>query len=52
MLCVDNVDVPQENTFQLDLKKLTISDQVKSDHRPRGEQLLDALTSALINMDP
>ncbi|KAJ8663343.1 hypothetical protein O0I10_000582 [Lichtheimia ornata] len=48
----DNVDVPQENTFQLDLKKLTISDQVKSDHRPRGEQLLDALTTALINLDP
>ncbi|KAI8144794.1 hypothetical protein BJV82DRAFT_59557 [Fennellomyces sp. T-0311] len=40
------------SSVALDLEKLTITDQVKSDSRPRAEQLLDALLSILINMDP
>ena len=40
------------STVALDLEKLTITDQVKSDSRPRAEQLLDALLTILINMDP
>ncbi|KAI7849547.1 Dyggve-Melchior-Clausen syndrome protein-domain-containing protein [Circinella umbellata] len=44
--------INDSTTVALDLEKLTINDQVKADRRPRAEQLLDALLSLLINMDP